>query len=124
MKKKSNLIPIEFYFKPNDQRKFNSFFQLKKNVTGESFKSKLRRVRKYLNKYEINYLYVSASENANWLLNIRGRDLPNSPLANCKLIVTDKSKIYFFSNLNKIKNLKKEKLNDVEFFDEKNFLKY
>ena len=121
--KKSNLIPIEFYFKPNDQRKFNSFFQLKKNVTGESFKSKLRRVRKYLNKYEINYLYVSASENANWLLNIRGRDLPNSPLANCKLIVTDKSKIYFFSNLNKIKNLKKEKLNDVEFCNENEFFK-
>ena len=32
--------------------------------------------------------YVSAGENVNWLLNIRGKDLPNSPLANCKLILT------------------------------------
>ena len=35
----------------------------------------------------INNLFVSAGENVCWLLNIRGKDLPNSPVANCRLIL-------------------------------------
>ena len=61
-----------------------------------------------MKKKKINYLYISASENVNWLLNIRGKDLPNSPLANCKLIISDKKIIFFLEILKKLKNLKKK----------------
>ena len=57
---------------------------------------------------KINYLYISASENVNWLLNT-GKDLPNSPLVNCKLIISNHSKLYLFINSDKIININKIK---------------
>ena len=30
------------------------------------------------------------------LLNIRGKDNPNSPIPNCKIILTNKKKYFFF----------------------------
>ena len=44
-----------------------------------------------------------------WLLNLRGRDNPNSPIPNCKIILTDKKKIFFFSCPEKINQIKKNK---------------
>ncbi len=118
---KSNLIPIEFKFKSKRNKKINKFFHLNKAITGEEMVSKISRVIKYLRKNKISYFYVSASENVNWLLNIRGKDLPNSPLANSKLILTNKGKIYFFTNLSKVSNLNKTKLKNLNFYKEKKF---
>ena len=83
--KKVNLIPKEFDFKNSFENKINTIFHLNKSVSGEDSILKVKKVRKYMFKNKINYLYLSASENVNWLLNIRGKDLPNSPLVNCKL---------------------------------------
>ena len=44
-----------------------------------------------------------------WLLNLRGKDGPNSPIPNCKIILTNKKKIYFFSCPKKISQIKKSK---------------
>ena len=92
------------------KKKKKKFFQLNKSITGESSISKIKKIKKYYEKNKINYLYISASENVNWLLNIRGKDLPNSPLANCKLIITNKGKIYFFIKLKKISKKFKKKI--------------
>ena len=53
---------------------------------------------------KIDYIYISAGENICWLLNIESA-LPNSPVANCKIILTNKKQIYF-ANYNKIKNIR------------------
>ena len=99
---KVNLIPIEFFFNEKKEKKIKKLFILDKNITGETTSTKINKIKKYMKKNKINYLYISASENVNWLLNIRGKDLPNSPLVNCKIILTDKGKIYLFININKI----------------------
>ena len=72
---------------------------------------------------KIDYTFISSGENICWLLNIRGRDLPNSPVANCKMIITKDRKIYFFSNQNKIKKIKLslQKLK-IYFFEENKIL--
>ena len=44
-------------------------------------KVKIKKLKKYLLKKKNNNLFISASENVCWLLNIRGKDLPNSPIA-------------------------------------------
>ena len=49
-----------------------------------------------MKKKKIDYSFISAGENICWLLNIRGKDLPNSPIANCKMILTKKKKFIFF----------------------------
>ena len=71
-----------------------------------------------LDKKKIDYLFISAGENVCWLMNIRGKDLPNSPVANCNLILTKNREIYFFSNLNKISEIKKKFINQKIFFYE------
>ena len=45
----------------------------------------------------IDNIFVSAPENVAWLLNIRGNDNPHSPIPNCKIILTNTKKIFFFS---------------------------
>ena len=81
----------------------------------------MKRLKTILNKNRINYLYISASENVCWLLNIRGADLPNSPLANCKLIFSNKGKMYLLVNKLKIYNLKKN-FKNIKFYGETDLL--
>tara|TARA_B100000886_G_scaffold296985_1_gene224483 strand:+ start:5104 stop:6807 length:1704 start_codon:yes stop_codon:yes gene_type:complete len=117
------LIPLIYDFKIKDLKINEKFYQLDKHISGETTISKKKKIIKILNKRKINYLYISSSENLCWLLNIRGKDLPNSPLANCKAIFTDKGKLYFFSNLSKILKIKKKFIKKIDFFDEKSFFK-
>lgn len=116
-----NLIPIIndlFHKKNNKNFKINKFYKLDKKIVGESSKSKINRVVNILNKKKIDYLFVSAGENVCWLMNIRGKDLPNSPVANCNIILTKSKKIYFFSKLNKISKIKKKFTKQNIFFYE------
>ena len=120
---KVNLIPISYKFKNRPPKKIHKFFNLKQSIIGETSNSKIKKISNFLNKKKIDYLYVSASENVNWLLNIRGKDLPNSPLANCKLIITKNKKLFFFSDLNKASLLKNGIFNKIFFLKTKHFFK-
>jgi len=77
---------IDKIFK-NKLKKTKSFFSLPKKITGESHQSKIKKVRNFLKSVKADYLFVSASENVAWLLNIRGHDNPTSPIPNSRLIV-------------------------------------
>ena len=107
--KKVNLIPAVFNFKEKVENVENSIFLLDDSISGESSISKINKVKNFMKKNNINYLYTSASENVNWLLNIRGKDLPNSPLANCKIIITYKGELFLSINLKKISSSIKKK---------------
>ncbi len=117
------LVPIVFNFKKTKQKKLKKFYILNKNVTGESYNSKLRKINKHLVKKKIDYLYVSASENVCWLLNVRGKDLPNSPLANCKLLISKKKGLSLFTNLSKISNIRNFFKKKINFYPEEDFPK-
>ena len=118
--KKVKLIPLEFIFKDIVKFKENKIFQLKAKISGESSISKINKVKNYIDKKKINYLYSSASENVNWLLNIRGKDLPNSPLVNCKAIISGKGKVYLFINSKKISNVVKKNFKNLILCEEDN----
>ena len=120
--KKVDLIPIIYPFEKKIETRINKMFNLNKSITGETSLNKLKKIKKFLSEKKINYLYVSASENVNWLLNIRGKDLPNSPLINCKVIVSDSRKVYLFIDLKKIPQNKGQYLKNVKIFDENSFL--
>ena len=85
------------------------FFTLNKNITGESHKSKIDKISKYLIKNKSDYLFVSAPENVAWILNIRGGDGPNTPMPNSRLIVSKNKKILLVSKIEKTKKLIKDK---------------
>ena len=118
-----DLIPLKYDFNNTKEKISNKIYLLNKTITGETTSKKINKLKKILVKKKINYLYISASENVNWILNIRGKDLPNSPLVNCKLIVSDKGKLYLFVDINKISNLKKKLNKNIKFCNEKDFFK-
>jgi len=86
------------------------FFTLNKKIVGESSTSKINKISKYLKKNKSDYLFISAPENVAWVLNIRGGDGPNSPIPNCRLIISKNNKLILISSKKKSKNLIKEKL--------------
>ena len=102
--------------------KKNLFFNLNNKIAGESASSKINRLYKEIKKKKSDNMFVSAPENVAWLLNIRGGDNPNSPIPNARLIMDKNKKIYFFSDLDKIKKIKK-KLNykKIKFFSFEDF---
>jgi len=109
-----NLLPIEENFidriyKEKNKNFVNSFYSLNSKVTGESINSKINRLVTKIKSNNIENIFISSPENVAWLLNLRGRDNPNSPIPNCKIILTDKKKIYFFSCPKKINQIKKNK---------------
>ena len=119
-----NLVPLNFKFKRENKDENNyPFFSLDPIIAGETINNKIDRLIKIMKKKKIDYTFISSGENICWLLNIRGRDLPNSPIANCKIIITKEKQIYFFSNQNKINKIKSSfKKLKIHFLKKNNIL--
>ena len=122
-----NLFPVDsnlFKTKAEIVNKDNLIYQINSSVVGESSKSKINRLNKILKSEKLDNLFISSGENVCWLLNIRGKDLPNSPIANFQAILTSNKNIILFGNLKKLKNLKKEFLkNKISFYEKDDFFK-
>ena len=106
--------------------KFNKpFFSLNNKIVGEDYKTKIKKIRKFLNKNKSDYLFITAPENVAWLLNIRGHDNPNSPIPNCHLIINKKNGFYLISHKNKVLNLINEKkIKSNQVIEPKNFNRF
>ena len=102
-----NLIDQVEKFKINDKY---PFFHLDKNIVGESRNSKLNKISTHLIKNNSDYLFISAPENVAWTLNIRGKDGPNTPMPNSRLIVSKTKRIYLIANKTKCKKLIDQKI--------------
>ena len=78
------------------------FFRLPDKSTSEKHNSKINKVVEYLNKKKADFLFISASENNAWLLNIRGQDTKYTPIPNCYILIDKNKNIKFFCDLKKI----------------------
>ena len=87
----------------------NKFYFIKDHFTGESAKSKINKVLRYLREDKSDCLFVTAPENIAWLLNLRGKDNPHSPIPNCRMILKNNGEIYLFAKKSKIRNLSNKK---------------
>ena len=97
------------------------FYSIDKKIAGESFQNKINRTSKIMKKENSDFLFVSAPENVAWLLNIRGFDNPNSPIPNCRLILTKNKNFFLISERSKIREIIKEKkINNEQVIDPKN----
>ena len=102
--------------KKQRDKKTCNFYSLKKDVVGENTSSKLTKISKFLLKNNSDYIFVSAPENVAWILNIRGSDIPNTPMPNCRLIISKTKKIFLISKIEKCKTLLKEKIITLKQF--------
>ena len=115
------LVPIydDLISKKKIRKVNNKFYFIKDHIAGECSKSKINKVLKYIRKDKSESLFVTAPENVAWLLNLRGRDNPHSPIPYCRLILKNNSEIYLFVNKSKIQNLPlKKKISKIKIIDE------
>jgi len=104
--------------------KNNLFYSLSNEIVGESASSKIKRLIIELKNKKVDNIFISAPENVAWLLNLRGKDNPFSPIPNSKLILTKNGDIYLFSEKTKIKKIKKINFyKKIKFCDFKDFFK-
>ena len=106
LKQINNNLIDEIYKKRNP--KVKKFFSLSNKVAGESFKSKINKIRNILKSNKADYVFISAPENVAWTLNIRGSDNPNSPIPNCRLIIGKNKEIFLITQKQKISKIIKE----------------
>ncbi len=97
------------------------FYQLNSKDVGETTRSKISRLIKHMSKKKIDNIFISAPENVSWLLNLRGYDNPNSPIPNCRLILSKSSELYLFSSKYKILNIRNKIPLKVNFYEENDF---
>ena len=103
-------------------KKNKPFYSLDNKIVGQSYISKLNNVSTYLQKKKVDFIFISAPENVAWILNIRGHDNPNSPIPNCRLIISKTKKIYLIADNYKVKTLLKEKkISPKQVINPKNF---
>ena len=115
------LVPIydDLIIKKKSRKVDNKFYFIEDHISGESAKSKINKVLKYLGEDKSDCLFITAPENVAWLLNLRGKDNPHSPIPNCRLILKNNSEIYLFVNKSKIQNLPlRKKLLKINIIDE------
>ena len=91
---KKNLVDIIWSKKPRELSR--PFFSLSRKEAGQSTQRKISKVKNFLIKNKIDYLFVTAPENVAWILNIRGHDSAFSPIPNARLLISRKNKIFFF----------------------------
>ena len=110
----------EIYKEKNPRIK--TFFSLKNKIAGESFSSKINKIRNILKSNKADYLFISAPENVAWTLNIRGSDHPNSPIPNCRLIVGKSKDLFLITQKEKaLKIIKDKKINVKQIVDPNKF---
>ncbi|MFN7039003.1 MAG: aminopeptidase P family protein [Alphaproteobacteria bacterium] len=66
--------------------------------TGESSNSKILKILNYLNSQKIDALILTDPQSICWLLNIRGEDIPYTPLILCYAIIYSNGRILLFSD--------------------------
>ena len=102
--------------------KMKTFFSLNNKVAGETFKSKINKIRSILRSNKADYLFVSAPENVAWVLNIRGSDNPNSPIPNCRLIIGKDKGLFLMTQKKKaLKIINDKKLSKKQIINPEKF---
>jgi len=120
---KKNLIDKIWSNKPKP--KSNKFFVLKTRYVGQSYKKKINLICNILKKKKLKNLLITAPENVAWLLNIRGKDSPYSPIPNCNAIINYKKTVTLIVKNNKIgKNFKSHFGKNLKYLNPSNIIEY
>ena len=108
---------IDSIWKDKPKLQSSPFFFLEKKFSGCASNIKIKKIKKEIDN---NTLIISSPESVCWLLNIRGYDLPNTPIVLSRLIIRNNT-ITLYVDLQKVPdNLKfssKIIIKDINSFD-------
>ena len=83
----------------------------------EKYQSKIGKILKYLKTKKAEYLFITASENNAWLMNIRGRDAKYTPIPHSYILIDKYRNIKFFCDLKKISKSFRSHFKKIDFLD-------
>ena len=101
----------------------SKFYLLPSEAADERYQLKINKVAKYLKKKRSDFLFVSASENNAWLLNIRGRDTKYAPIPHSYVLIEKNRNIRFFCDLKKVSSTLRRSFKQIKFLDVKDCAK-
>jgi len=101
----------------------SKFYLLPSEAADEKYQLKINKVAKYLKKKRSDFLFVTASENNAWLLNIRGRDTKYAPIPHSYVLIEKNRNISFFCNLKKVSSTLRRSFKQIKFLDVKDCAK-
>ena len=108
---------IDEIWKRKIKKNIKKFFLLPNRSFSEKSQSKISKISKYLKKVRSDFLFITASENNAWLLNIRGHDASHAPIPYSYALIDNKKNVKFFCDLKKISPSLKNKLKNIVFLD-------
>ncbi len=95
----------------------DKFFILPERSVSEKYLSKIKRIINYLKRKKSDYIFITASENNAWLLNIRGYDTKYAPIPYSYVLIGKDKNIKFFCDLSKISSTFKRQFKKTQFLD-------
>jgi len=95
----------------------NKFYLLPNEAISENYQLKIDKIYKYLKKKKSDFLFITASENNAWLLNIRGQDTKYTPIPYSYILIDKNKNIKFFCDLKKISSSFRKYFREIEFLD-------
>ena len=101
----------------------NKFYLLPNKAISEKYSLKINKVINYLKKKKSDFLFVTASENNAWLLNIRGRDSKYTPIPYSYLLIDKDGNIKFFCDLKKVSTSLRKGFKKIKFSGLKDCIK-
>ena len=101
----------------------SKFYLLPSEAADERYQLKVNKIAKYLKKKKSDFLFVTASENNAWLLNIRGRDSKYAPIPHSYVLIEKNRNIRFFCDLRKISSTLRRSFKQIKFLDVKDCAK-
>ena len=101
----------------------NKFYKLPDSSVSEKYQSKINKIYNFLKRKKSDFLFITASENNAWLLNIRGNDSKYTPIPYSYVLINKNKNIKFFCEQEKISPSLKRYFKGIEFLDIKNCAK-
>ncbi len=101
----------------------SKFYLLPNKAISEKYQLKINKVIRYIKKKKSDFLFVTASENNAWLLNIRGGDAKYTPIPHSYILIDKERNINFFCDLKKISPSLKRSFKKINFLDLKDCIK-
>ncbi len=112
---KNNLIDKIWRRKVKKNNK--KFYRLPSHSVSERYSAKILKIVNYLKRKKADFLFITASENNAWLLNIRGSDTKYTPVPNSYILIDKNKNIKIFCDLKKIPRLFKSYFNKIDFLN-------
>ncbi|KAJ9463437.1 putative Xaa-Pro aminopeptidase P [Diplonema papillatum] len=97
---RENLVDVHWADRP--PLPTSEVYHLEDEFTGRPLAEKIAAVKEHLDKKKSSALIVSALDEVAWLLNLRGSDIPNTPVFLAYALVTNEGKVTLFTQLSRV----------------------